>query len=255
MNERLSDAANRLIVKKRDSSADPVNLCGLNSTKEAYDIQACTLSLLCANVVGWKASLSADSSVLSAPIFDCDLFFSGETLPIQRMKDGVECELAFVIDTALGPLPVSGYTRPDVIPCIGGVMAAFELLDSRLVELFQSPMPHLLADNLGNGGVVLGMANPSWQEHDLLEIAVELTVDNVTVLSRRAGHPAGDPIDVVVALANHLAHRGKILEPGQFIMTGSYTGVHKVEAGQNLAATFAGFGSSVLHVAPAQNDY
>ncbi|MER8428510.1 hypothetical protein [Mesorhizobium sp. M1403] len=255
MNERLHDAANRLITKKRDCSADPVNLCGLNSTKDAYNIQACTQSLLGVNAVGWKASLLADSSVLSAPIFDCDLFFSGETLPIQRMKDGVECELAFVIETAIGPRPVSGYTRADIIPCIGGVMAAFELLDSRLVELFQSPTPHLLADNLGNGGVVLGMANSSWLKHNLLEIAVELTVDNLTVLERRGGHPAGDPFDVVVALANHLAHRGKVLEPGQFVMTGSYTGIHKVKAGQHLVATFDDIGGAALHVATAQNDY
>ncbi|MER8760277.1 hypothetical protein NKH69_32505 [Mesorhizobium sp. M0976] len=249
MNERLHDAANRLIRKKRDSGADPVNLCGLNSIKDAYNIQAYAQSLLGVNVVGWKASLLADSSILSAPIFDCDLFFSGETLPIQRMKDGVECELAFVIDTALGPRPASGYTRADVIPCIGGVMAAFELLDSRLMELFQSPTPHLLADNLGNGGVVLGMAYASWLEHNLLEIAVELTVDNVTVLARRGGHPAGDPLDVVVALANHLAHCGKVLKPDQFVMTGSYTGVHKVESGQHLVATFAGVGNVALRVA------
>ncbi|RWC38247.1 MAG: hypothetical protein EOS28_30595 [Mesorhizobium sp.] len=250
MKKRLSDAAYRLIVKRRDSSVDAINLSSVDTTEEAYDIQECTLALLGVNVAGWKASLLTDGSVMSAPIFDCDLFFSGETLPIQRrMKDGVECELAFVIDTMLGPRSISGYNRADVIPCVGGIMAAFELLDSRLVELFQSPTPHLLADNLGNGGVVLGMANALWQEHNLAEIAVELTVDNETVLSRRGGHPAGDPLDVVVALANHLADRGKVLEPGHFIMTGSYTGVHKAKPGQHLIATFTGFESTVLHVA------
>lgn len=250
MSETLLKATNLLVKKRRDNDAGTVSLLGLDTLSEAYNVQGHTVDILGAKVAGWKASLLPDGSMLSAPIFDCDLFLSGDTLPIkQRMKDGVECELAFLIGALLGARPNGGYTAPDVIPCIGGAMAAFEMLNSRLVDSFCSPTSHLLADNLGNGGVVLGPVNAGWQGHNFAEIPVSLTVDGATVLSKNGGHPVGNPFNVVVALTNHLADRGKILEPGQFVITGSYTGVREILPGQRLTGTFAGFESVVLNVA------
>ncbi|RUX46039.1 hypothetical protein EOA33_22380 [Mesorhizobium sp. M4A.F.Ca.ET.050.02.1.1] len=135
MNELLSNAASYLIDRRRDPNALAVRLSGLDLPQEAYEVQDRIAALLGAKQVGWKASLLSDGTVLSAPIFDCDTFLSGDVLAIEgRMRDGVECELAFFVNCDLETRPVGGYTRSDVKPCIGAVAAAFEMLNSRLID-------------------------------------------------------------------------------------------------------------------------
>ncbi|RWO31840.1 MAG: hypothetical protein EOS10_12480 [Mesorhizobium sp.] len=249
MNEYLHDAALRLVGSRQGRSIVGVRLTGVETLSDAYEIQEHTRALMGASIVGWKASRLADGTVLSAPVLDCDSFHSGSALPIEgRIEHGLECELAFLIDSPLPPQPALGYTKSDVASHIGAVMPAFEMLQSRLEESFQSPRAHLVADNLGNGGVVLGVPVYNWQERSLTNIGVTLNRDGHVIFSKRFRHPAGDPFDVVVALANHLAERKTALEPDQFVITGSYTPAEKVQHAQQFTAVFDGFAPITLRV-------
>ncbi len=236
------DVAAKLVERYRQGQ--PIsgeNLPGCESVEDGLELQAAVTRLMGARIVGWKVALPADGLVLSAPILDADEFASPAAIPIsRRMTHGVECELAFRIDRELPARPDRGYSSSDVEPCIGGVMAAFELLDSRLVGGFNSPRPHLLADRLGNGGVVLGELRADWRWRNHADAPLEVSIDGVTIVSKQGGNPVGDPYRAVVALAEHLAVRGLGLRPGQVVMTGAYTGVHHLKPGQRIELKFEG---------------
>jgi 2-keto-4-pentenoate hydratase len=78
-----------------------------------------------------------------------------------------------------------------------------------------------------------------WRKLDLPNIAVTLTVGGVELVRRNGGHPAGDPLLPAVALVNELPAGVKA---GQFVTTGTYTGLTHAKPGQTAVATFAGFG-------------
>ena len=66
-----------------------------------------------------------------------------------------------------------------------------------------------------------------------------LTVGGQEVVRRNGGHIAGDPLLPAVALANDLPTG---IKAGQFITTGTYTGMTFAKVGQTATAEFAGFG-------------
>ncbi|MER9020077.1 fumarylacetoacetate hydrolase family protein [Mesorhizobium sp. M0195] len=250
MSKGLHAAALRLVEKRKNTCCGEVRLTGIETVSEAYMIQEQTRLIMDASLIGWKASLQADGKLLSAPVLQCDTFNTGSTVPLPGRADhGLECELAFLIDTSLPPRPSHGYTRSDVAPHVSGVMPAFEMLSSRLADAFRSPQAHLVADNLGNGGVVLGVPSYAWHDRSLAAIGITLSLDGQVILSKHCTHPAGDPFDVLVALANHLSERKLELRAGQFVIAGSYTPAQKVRRGSKIVASFDGFQSITLSIA------
>ncbi|TIR50657.1 MAG: hypothetical protein E5X53_19220 [Mesorhizobium sp.] len=247
------DAASLLVAKRTKPSIDKVRLVGVETLIEAYATQERARNLMKTCIIGWKASLLSDRTLLSAPVLEGDAFQTGSTLPIEgRIEHGLECELAFFIESALPPRPAHGYVQADIAPHVSAVVPAFETLQSRLADAFESPQTHVVADNLGNGGVVLGVPMYNWQDHCLTDIGVTLEVDNRVLFSKRFSHPARDPFYVVVALANHLAERQIALKPGQFVITGAYIAAQQVQAGRQYKVVFDGFAPLILHVADQQ---
>ena len=95
---------------------------------------------------------------------------------------------------------------------------------------FGSPRLDLLADHLGNFGIVLGTALPDWRERDLAAVAMSLALAGPKPETVSGAHPLGDPIAPLVALAKHLARHGNSITPGDVVITGSWTGVRQVSA-------------------------
>jgi 2-keto-4-pentenoate hydratase len=236
------DIANRIVALRSRGQPIPSSLLsGCDTLEDGLQVQGLVIRRLGTAIAGWKIALPPDGAVLWAPILAGDVFSSPSVLPLaDRLVHGVECELAFRVGQLLPAKPDGGYTSSDVAMCIGGVMAAFELLHSRLSDGFQSPRPHLLADRLGNGGVVLGEPRTDWRWRDHADLPIEVRVDGATSLSKQGGNPVGDPFRAVVALANSLTEYGMALEPGQVVMTGSYTGVQHLKPGQSIEARFEG---------------
>jgi 2-keto-4-pentenoate hydratase len=99
----------------------------------------------------------------------------------------------------------------------------------------------LVADCLGNGGIVLGASRADWHTLNLAQIEICLSIAGEKVVKRRGGNPIGNPLQATVLLANHLSRRGLSWEPGQIIMTGAFAGVHRAKVGQRVEARFEGF--------------
>lgn len=221
----------------------PLLLGHLAGFGEAYQLQESVRIELGARVVGWKVAAPPSADVISAPLFDIGCRMSDGEVASHAWRDGVECELALRIDR---PLPMGGCTREHVLAAVGAVMPAFELLSSRLPARFASPREQLVADCLGQGAVVLGAPCDSWQAVDLAQLRVSLWVDGAPIVDKRGGNPFGDPLLAVALLANHLAQRGKTIDPGTFVLAGSHTGVHRAQPGERLRCIFEGIGEVAL---------
>ena len=213
---------------------------------DAYGLQEQVRAELGARVVGWKLAAPPDSEVISAPLFDTSCYESEAVLEAAGLlRDGVECELALRIDQAL---PMGGCTREHVLAAVGAVMPAFELLSSRLPAKFASPRPHIVADCLGHGAVVLGAPCVNWRTLDLAQLKVSLWVDDALLIDKHGGNPFTDPLLAVALLANHLALRGQSIGVGKFVLAGSHTGVHRARPGERLRCVFEGIGEVAFQV-------
>ena len=96
------------------------------------------------------------------------------------------------------------------------------------------------ADFVTNGGFVRGPSAAGWRKLDLINIAVTLTIGGQEVVKRNGGHAAGDPLLPAVALANDLPGG---IKAGQFVTTGTYTGLTFAKPGQTVVVEFAGVGA------------
>src|SRR5262245_43968857 len=208
----------------------------------AIHVQQLTIESLNAAIAGWKVAAPPGGVVLAAPILHGLLFHNGVSLP-QHVHGlgGIECEIAFRIGRLLpergGTVP---YGRDEIAACLDGACAAVEVLRSRLPKGLDSPRNAMLADMLSNAALVVSDTVAAWRHIDFAAIPIELAINGRAVISRQGGLPSGDPLGAVTALANHLDQRGQGLQPGQFVTTGSYTGVHYANPGDLISVRFHG---------------
>jgi 2-keto-4-pentenoate hydratase len=251
----MRELAEALVKARRHDGRLSPGFVQLPSVEQGYAVQNLVQNLLGARIAGWKVARTPEGEVISAPIFADDVFQSGTAIPLEsRIAHGFECELAFRVKDRLPSSSRTEYVVDDVLPALGEALAAFELLSCRTEQAFQAPRPLLVADNLGNGGVVLGAARADWRGVDLAAIGISLSIAGETVVEKRGGNPIGDPLQAVVLLANHLARRGLFWEPGQFILTGAFAGVHHAKAGQHVEACFEGFAPVSMSTVSVQHE-
>ena len=219
----------------------------------AYRIQFSVFQNMDATIGGWKASMSDPTRGNSAPVARGNVLRSpaliGElahrTANTQRF--GVEPEIAFTLKDALPPLPgAERYSRQQVLDAVATAHSALELCVCRLTRFDAAPPLHRLADGLMNEGLLLGGGNANWATLDLSQQRVVLQVDGQTLHAGSGGHPIGDPVTPLLWIANHLATRGVGLKAGDVVTTGSFAGIHFVNAGQQARVEFAGLGSATI---------
>ncbi len=236
--------ANALVTARMTgapAALTPEVLAGLDD-EAGIRVQQLTLERLRARVVGWKVAVMPEGHVIAAPVIDQLLLHSPATLPpIVYGLGAIECEIAFLMGRSLPEPRGALFGRDEVAASINSACAAVEVLHSRLPGGLNSPRSALLADMLSNGALVVGAPLDKWSNIDFKTIAVEFAVNRNVVMSRRGGLPSGDPLGGVVALANHLARRGTPLLAGQYVTTGSYTGVHLASPGDEMVVSFEGF--------------
>ncbi|MGE0823556.1 MAG: 2-keto-4-pentenoate hydratase [Candidatus Binatia bacterium] len=221
------------------------------SMDEAYRVQLGILSHWQAKgekLGGWKIGLSAAGARqafgLSAPISAYLLasrhFSSGHTFSYAAIsKPVIESELCFTIGKRLaGP----GVTREQVLVAVSAVAPAFEVVDMRFN--IGEDMPLGVADGIAQWGYVTGIAvSPYPAQLELGEVTVEMR-RNSEVFANVVGKDVIDnQLDCIAWLANHLSTLGLTLEPGQDVMTGSFTKPTPIAKGDRWESTFSGVGA------------
>jgi 2-keto-4-pentenoate hydratase len=230
----------------------PVALAPLDEAA-AYRIQFSVFQIMGAAIGGWKASMPDPTRGTSAPVARGNVLRSpaqiGElahrTANTQRF--GIEPEIAFTLKDALPPLPgAEKYSRQQVLAAVATAHSALELCVCRLTSFDAAPPLHRLADGLMNEGLLLGGGIANWGTLDLSQRRVVLQVDGKTIHAGSGGHPIGDPVLPLVWIANHLGARGVGLRAGDVVTTGSFAGIHYVNAGQQVRVEFDGLGTATI---------
>jgi 2-keto-4-pentenoate hydratase len=104
-------------------------------------------------------------------------------------------------------------------------------------------IPQLVADFCANGGVILGAPCMNWKGRNLSSKAVRLFIDGDL---REAGTGApviGDPLNALEWLVNALSIQGIAIASGQFVITGTTTGIHAPDRGMVAMGDFGDFGN------------
>jgi 2-keto-4-pentenoate hydratase len=149
---------------------------------------------------------------------------------------GVESELAVRLSRPLprGPAPV---TRDDVADAVLQIAAAFELIEDRHADYSTLDWLWMAADNSWHAGLVLG---PAVDPRDVGDLAGVLEIDGAEVDRGSTRDVLGHPYDAVAWLANHLHARGRRIEAGHWISTGSIATIRFAEAGRRYRFSIAG---------------
>ena len=246
----VEEATNLLWQATQQNTTPSDTLQKTLTMDEAYQVQLAILARrqqAGEKLAGWKIGLSAESArkafSLSAPISAYLLtnrhFSNGHNFSHAAIgKPIIESELCFTIGKRLsGP----GVTREHVLASVSAVAPAFEVVDMRVN--MGADMPLGVADGIAQWGYVTGTALSPYPNLNLGEIEVEMK-RNGEVFAKVIGKEVIDnQLDCIAWLANHLASYGLALEPGQDIMTGSFTKPTPIAKGDRWESSFSGVGS------------
>jgi 2-keto-4-pentenoate hydratase len=185
---------------------------------EAYAIQDVVAAAL-GPIGGWKVGAKGPGELpLCSPmpdqfIFAAPHYFSGAMAAGMR---GIEVEIALRMKQDLPPRP-QPYTDDEVFAAVGTVHPAIELVSSRYTE-----------DSGAN--VLAGQAD-------------SLHFNGVAAVDATGANAAGDIWPLLTWLANHVAQRCGGLRAGQFVTTGTCTGLLRAPAGASVHARLQDIGS------------
>ena len=217
---------------------------------DAYAIQQQLMKLRLAageRVIGKKIGVTSQAVMDMLGVFQPDfgwltdamVYNEGEAIPMSRLiQPKAEGEIAFVLRKTLkGP----GVTVADVLAATEGVMACFEIVDSR-IEDWKIRIQDTVADNASCGVFVLGDRLVDVRDVDLTTCGMVLEKNGEIVVTGAGAAALGHPANAVAWLANTLGAHGTALEAGEVVLSGSLAAMVPVKAGDNLRVTIGGIG-------------
>lgn len=150
-----------------------------------------------------------------------------------------EGEIAFVLKKDLmGP----GVSAADVLAATEGVMACFEIVDSRIID-WKIQIQDTVADNASCGVFVLGDRLVDPRGLDLRTCGMVLEKNGETVATGAGAATMNSPVNAVVWLANTLGRLGIPLKANEVILSGALGAMIPVRAGDNLRVSIGGIGN------------
>ncbi len=218
--------------------------------QDAYEIQKRFLAKrveLGEQIIGKKIGVTSQAVMdmlgVGQPDFgqltDSMVVNQGESIPMSRLiQPKAEGEIAFVLKRDLsGP----GVTVADVLSATEGVMACFEIVDSRIRD-WKIRIQDTVADNASCGVFVLGDRLVDHRDLDLFTTGMVLEKNGKIVGTGAGAATMGSPAIAVAWLANTLGELGMSLKAGEVILSGALSAMVPVTAGDSLRMTLAGIG-------------
>ena len=176
---------------------------------------------------------------------------SGGSLAVYAAHDlWVEGEFALRLGTELPPR-AAAYDRAEVIAAIDGVAPALEIVGCRLSSGIAGAGRFLItADGGANVGFVTGPVIEDWQAFDLPSHRLVVRCNDIKVAEGSGVRALGDPVNVLVWLANHQRRRTGI-PAGAMVSTGTCTGLVRIAPGDRLLGDFGTIGAVEIHLTSA----
>ncbi|MEO8558345.1 MAG: fumarylacetoacetate hydrolase family protein [Rhodospirillales bacterium] len=140
--------------------------------------------------------------------------------PGYPLKAGVECEMA-VRMASDAPASAGPYTAANILPLIGAVMPAMEVVDNRYANLPEMKGPARVADDFLQAACVLGREITDFRSIDFMMMHGKTTFEGKELGAGPGSNVMGSPIISLAWLANKLIALGTNLKAGDIVMTGS----------------------------------
>jgi 2-keto-4-pentenoate hydratase len=208
---------------------------------EAYFVQD-RLALAYGEIGGWKVGApTADAMPMFAPMPLAWIASNDAVLGGRHRFRGLEAEIAFLMGKDLPPRQ-NPYSRDEVIGAIASCHPAIEVIESGLTDPLKAEKLSMIADLQMHGAFVYGAAVANWKTIDFSKEHVILAVDGVVRVERTGSNTSGDLIRLLPWLANEGASRTGGLKAGQWVTTGSWTGLSLGMAGSRVDVTFSAAG-------------
>ena len=245
-------AADRLNNAYRTGAVPPMrDIIAPLDVENAYAIQQINTARWIGEgrkVVGRKVGLTAKAVRLqlgvSQPDFgvlfaDMAIADGGSLSPGHLIQPKAEGEIAFIMaDDVSDP----NVTREAVTTAIGSVVAAIEIVDSR-IEDWKITFADTVADNGSAAFYVLGGDPKPLSGLDLWTCGMALEI-NGEIASLGAGAAClGHPLNAVTWLAQTLAARGEGLRRGDVILSGALGPMIAISPGDQVKVSIGGLGS------------
>ena len=220
------------------------------SVEDAYHIQQRMISRRLEKgekIIGKKIGVTAKAVMnmlgVGQPDFgymlDGMIYNEGESVEAAGLiQPKAEGEIAFVMKSDLmGP----GVTAADVLAATEGVMACFEIVDSRIKD-WKIKIQDTVADNASCGVFVLGDKLVDPREVDLTTCGMVLEKNGEIVVTGAGAATMNSPVNAIVWLVNTLGKLGIGLKAGEVVLSGALGAMVSVKAGDNLRVTIGGIG-------------
>jgi 2-oxopent-4-enoate/cis-2-oxohex-4-enoate hydratase len=167
------------------------------------------------------------------------VFNEGESVDMDTLiQPKAEGEIAFLLKKDLqGP----GVTAADVLAATEGVMACFEIVDSRIQD-WKIKIQDTVADNASCGVFVLGDQLVDIADLDLALAGMVLEKNGEIVVTGAGAATMAHPVNAMVWLTNMLGSLGIALKAGDIVLSGAMGAMVPVVRGDNLRMTIGGIG-------------
>ncbi len=220
------------------------------SIEDAYHIQQHMLSRRLAKgerVIGKKIGVTSKAVMNMLGVHQPDfgyltdgmVYNEGESIEMSTLiQPKAEGEIAFLLKKDLqGP----GVTAADVLAATEGVMACFEIVDSRIQD-WKIKIQDTVADNASCGVFVLGEQLVDIKNLDLATCGMVLEKNGEIVVTGAGAASLGHPVNAMVWLANMLGSLGIALKAGDIVLSGAMGAMVPVQKGDNLRIAIGGIG-------------
>lgn len=218
---------------------------------EAYKIQDEFINIkksdLSDSIGGWKVALTnpvmqklvgvdtpAEGAIMKSLIYNNNDYLNSDNYS----HLGAEAEIAIKVSKTFSSDVDQYRSKEEIIPFLGEVCAALEIVDDRY-SADKSNFEYLVAQNSMNHGCVLGESSII-DLSSLDQLEGDLIVSGKIFGSGKGKNVLDHPLNSVLYLINSLLKRGKTLNAGDVILTGSIATTCWPEKGDSVEANING---------------
>jgi 2-keto-4-pentenoate hydratase len=223
---------------------------------DGYAIQRELVPMLLADgdkIIGYKVGLTSPPMQRLigvdrpdfGPVLASTRYNDGDTVRLDRfIAPKIEAEITFVMGNGLqGP----GVTLARARSAVAAAAASMEIVDSR-IENWRIKLADTVADLASNGAAVIADEFVPLDGVDPRLVGMVMTRNGELIDTGAGAAALGNPLEVVVWLANVLGEQGLSLGPGDVVMTGALHAAVPLAAGDRFLAEFDRIGTVALQI-------
>lgn len=230
----------------------PIALPQDMSLERAYRVQEASFAERRQPLGGWKIGLTGEAIRIAlnarAPaagrLATTDIVRGPTIFVIGAGDHYIEAELVFEMAHRLAPQEAP-FAPAQVAAAVGGLYVGIELVTSRF-ESDDLPLGLLVADNCMADRLLVGDRVADGWEDRFADMAVSLDGPGHQLAQGSTAAVMGNPLVALTWLANWLADQGLALEAGQFVCSGTCTGVTAVMPGDRASVDLGGLGGAAI---------